>query len=905
MSLVIEFGAAGSEDAALVGGKGASLGRLTAAELAVPPGFSVTTDAYREHLTANGLSGVIEDFLTGLDYTDPADLEARTAKLRAQIIDAPMPPAMRAAVVDAYGSLGVDTSVAVRSSGTAEDLAEASFAGLHDSFLDVRGADDLVDAIRRCWASMWTARATAYRGDKGFDQRAVAIAVVVQRMVPSEVSGVLFTGNPSNAATDEMVINASWGLGEAIVSGQATPDEFVLRARDLHIVQRRLGDKAIRIDNDPDARSGTTTTEVPLVDQQRYCLTDAQVAELGALGRRVTDHCDGFPQDIEFAFAGGELYLLQSRPITGVLFSWDADLEDESWQPYAEEEGTLWSRALTDEMWTGACTPLYYSIRGRLWCYTDWTAAEMWGLPGHAGHKDWKYYKGVPYANAAWWDTLVQVYPPSLRAMFVRNLDPRRAADLIAAPHHRMTMAKVMSRAFVLDRNFNDPSRIFKSLDEFLYGEFTTKAAGRTDEEISRLSDRELIRYADDLVELEARYPIKAWSICWLYYPMALHLLGHMIQHWYRGNDATVMMTLVSGTPRRTATVIETTELWELSRGLRRSPDARAAFERSDAISFESALAESAAGQAWLVAYREFRDRYGHRGHADRDIYHARRSEDPALDYNALAALLPIDDDHAPDIAESRTNARREAAYLDVTDSLRRGPLGSIKVEAFKVVFEWIGKFNIFRDDERSFADISTMSLKRAYQEIGRRLTRRGLAESDRDFYFLGRDELYDVLLGRANMKLARAKIAARMKNFDAVDAKEVVRPEHLLGNNPAHFGEDEDTGTGTWRGTPTSGGSVTGTARVVRRLSEIGSIKSGEILVTNSTDPGWTPVFLIIKGVVVETGGLLSHASCLAREYGFPAVQLPGAISKIPDGAIITIDGDTGVVTLADSGGS
>jgi pyruvate,water dikinase len=192
------------------------------------------------------------------------------------------------------------------------------------------------------------------------------------------------------------------------------------------------------------------------------------------------------------------------------------------------------------------------------------------------------------------------------------------------------------------------------------------------------------------------------------------------------------------------------------------------------------------------------------------------------------------------------------------------------------------------------------MSIKRCYLELNRRLMERGVFESDRDFYFLGREELYDVLAGRANMKLVRAKIAARAANFDQVNAKLVPTAAFIQNYAPVDRSlEAEMLAPGTFRGMPTSSGTITARARVVRDLKDIGVVRSGEILIANATDPGWTPVFFVIKGVIVETGGILAHAACLAREYGFPSVQLPGAMQKIPDGALITVDGNTGLVTI------
>ncbi|MFC3242812.1 PEP/pyruvate-binding domain-containing protein [Gordonia humi] len=243
-----------------VGGKGKNLAELVADGFDVPGGFIVSTEAYGLALQEAGFaSHVLADVRT-IDYDDLAALDSVSGRIRSMIEAVAIPAALRDEVAKAYASLGDDMRVAVRSSGTAEDTAAASFAGLHDTFLEICGVDDVLDAIRRCWASMWTARAVSYRNSNGFDHGEASIAIVVQAMVHSAISGVMFTANPLNARTDEMVINASYGLGEAIVSGQVTPDEYVVGGDDLAIKRAHIGDKALTITR-AESGSGTVTAD--------------------------------------------------------------------------------------------------------------------------------------------------------------------------------------------------------------------------------------------------------------------------------------------------------------------------------------------------------------------------------------------------------------------------------------------------------------------------------------------------------------------------------------------------------------------------------------------------------------------------------------------------------------------
>ena len=271
------------------------------------------------------------------------------------------------------------------------------------------------------------------------------------------------------------------------------------------------------------------------------------------------------------------------------------------------------------------------------------------------------------------------------------------------------------------------------------------------------------------------------------------------------------------------------------------------------------------------------------------------------MDYRSFEAFLAVEEAHDPAVLEEQPNARRKAAYAEVLENIRDKPFGMFKAEIFKTVCSYLEELRVLRDDHRHFVDVSTYTYKRTFVEIGRRVHEQGALEEERDFYFLGKEELYDLFQGRGNRPLLQAKIAARKRNFDRLDQKEVINPLFVCRNRPLDFESDgvDDGDGGVFRGTGSSRGSATGTARVLKRLNEIGRVQKGDILVVNATDPGWTPVFLLISGLILEGGGILSHGASLSREYGIPAVQLSSALRKIPDGATITINGDSGLVTI------
>ncbi|MDQ1425031.1 MAG: pyruvate, water dikinase, partial [Acidimicrobiaceae bacterium] len=356
----------GAGSAALVGGKGSNLGELVAAGVAVPAAFCVTTEAYKRFVDDNRLAASVSEILAGVDYEDAAGVEAKAASIRALFESAPIPAGVESDVVAAYVALedlvGGGMSVSIRSSATAEDLPDNSFAGQQDTYLHVSGAAAVLNAVRRCWASLWTGRAVAYRHHHRFAHETVLLAVVVQQMFPSEVSGVVFTANPVTSNPGEFFLNASWGLGEAVVSGQVNPDQLVVAKGSMEVVDRRLSDKKVMSVPD-ESGQGSAVVAVPAYRRNVQALPDDRVRELCAIAQHIEDHY-GFPQDIEWGYAGGRFAILQAREITGADLDFGNELE--TWKtPRARadmyDERWVWSRAYSDEVQTGPSTPSFYT----------------------------------------------------------------------------------------------------------------------------------------------------------------------------------------------------------------------------------------------------------------------------------------------------------------------------------------------------------------------------------------------------------------------------------------------------------------------------------------------------------------------------------------------------------------
>lgn len=882
----------------MVGGKGANLGRLATADLPVPPGFVIGTDAYIAHIAP--VKDRIAATLERVDYENAEELEHLVEQIRHIIVDTDMPADVAAQIRTAYGELG-GAYVAVRSSGTAEDLEGASFAGLHDTYLDVQGPEAVLDAVKRDWASLWTGRAVAYRKSGGFTAFP-SIAVVVQTMVPAEVSGVMFTGNPLNEATDEIMINASWGLGEAVVQGITTPDEYILRHKRFEVLEKTIGSKEVEVVCNPDTGLGAVSRAVDDERRTQFTLTDAQAADLARVGAGVQDLYEGFPQDIEWAYAEGKFMLLQARPITGVAFSWDADVthsvqgnDDLEAVPY----DNIWSRVFPEEMWTGAITPLMFSWRcwGLNQCHS--VGVHAFGYPDqdHTTRRLWRYHRGVSYYNVeADRHRIKESIPPQLRPGMLHKIPTMYHEEVLNAPfdwgRYYNMFRKVESER--PDMGFNWWSHLER---DFISSETYREATRpRTKEERESMTDEELKQHLADVIRLEISSYDPPWNGLLWYMGEAMGWLGWICFNWYNGERENVSVDLVTGVRRPNIVGEEAHAAWELANMIGRSPELRSLLEIYPDERFFDFLDQCIDGPTFREKYEKYVTERGHRGHPDRDIYFDRRADNVMVDLIPWQGML---DEPDPRPAELETRQRLEDSIKHVHDNLAAQDNGTWKAFLFDTLVDFTHRSLEYRDNEREVMDWSTYDIKICFEEVGRRCVERGRLAEVKECYFLTMEELYDVLAGRDNPRMTRAKVDARRKNFDEINTGARDPVPFIQRSRPSAIDEPEITGEGVLPGKPTSAGRVTGVARVVHELNQIGRINRGDILVVHATDPGWMPVFGRIKGIVLESGGLISHGAIIAREFGLPGAQLAGARRLIPDGATITVNGDSGLIKV------
>lgn len=828
MSLVIDFSEIDGTMLAVVGGKAANLGELTRAGLPVPQGFCVTTDAYRAVAEADELA-----------RTTPENA-------RRTLLETAVPQEIRDAIVDGYRKLGAGVPVAVRSSATAEDLPFASFAGQQDTFLNVVGEDEVVDAVRRCWASLWTDRAVSYRETNRIDHTTTYLAVVVQRMVQSAVSGVMFTANPVTGTRDQIVIDASPGLGEAVVSGAVNPDHFVVDGTE--IVEKRLGDKKFVIRSLP----GGGTEHVDVGENDEPCLSDGQIHALAVLGRKVQQHY-GSPQDTEWAIdADGELHLTQARPITTLFPLPDnPDGGDHVYFCFSLAQGL--ERPIT---------PMGRAVFGEI----AMTAFEI-----IIGDPDSKSY--VQSGERIFFD-VTKVLQSKVGREFVTRLlavMEARSSEVLSGlfddPRFAIRNSSptpAIKRVLRLARRFRVPVIVWKALAN-------PEKAVRN----ALLMEREILDKAANLsIEQSLRQcvvPVLPRLAPTALVGFALLGLVGLVVKTKPGE----LQTVLRGLPNNITTEMDLA-LWQLAQDIRRDPVALRQFQNG----------------ARPASLDSFLAKWGHRAVAEIDLGLPRWSDDPTYVVGVVRNYLRLEDENAaPDALFARGAKEAEA----MIETLARRAWGR----------GWFVRFALRRTrllaglrEYPKYLIITLFGLlRKRIEAAGAQLVSDGRLAAATDVFFLNFEEM------RSTQGDLREIVARRREVYDREMRRRHI-PRVLLsdGTEPeaVHHGAPVE---GDLVGTPASAGTITGIARVV--MDPVGAhLEPGEILVAPSTDPGWTPLFLTAGGLVMEMGGANSHGAVVAREYGIPAVVgVREAVTRIKTGERITVDGSTGAVTTLENG--
>ncbi len=874
-------------DLPLAGGKGANLGGLIQAQVPVPGGFVVTTEAYRSFVVENGVWPKIQTALESSRLDNPEELESASEKIRALFSDAIVSRGVIDELSEAYCSLGEFEHVAVRSSATAEDLPDLSFAGQQDTYLNIVGQAALLDALVRCWASLWTARAIAYRARNGIAQEEVTLAVVVQKMVQSEASGVMFTANPMSENRDQIVIDATIGLGEALVSGLVEPDNYTVDGD--RIAAKTLGAKALVIHGKTDG--GTATVKRDNASLQ--ALPDAAILELARLGRRI-ERVFGEPQDIEWTWAGGKLSIVQSRPITTLYPALSGN-----------DEGrflALFSMGAMQGM-LDPFTPLgidtFKTLVGAI--------APLFGLPGSIEGQRGLYEAGnriffnfTPLLRSKPGRGFLSLYTsaidPGSNGIAARLMEDPRLALRKPGMKLRTAMGFLWvgkSIAFNVLRSNVAPAKARARIQRFVQ-EFVSDIEARN-AGVGNLSER--VALMEEVLRSLPPVFYRRLVPCIAAGQVPLQLLLRLFSKIPNGPET--VMELTRGLPFNVTTEMDLT-LWAVSRAIKADASSERYFNVGDAASLARDYMQKKLPPLSQEAIAGFMDRYGMRGVGEIDLGRPRWREEPTSLFQSIKSYLAMPDgDKAPDEVFKRGRQAAAEARIKLLGMARLLPGGRLRVPGVDGMIRRIRELAGLRETPKFSAVKALTAMREGLLASGRDLKAAGILENEGDIFFLRVAELKAVAAGED--RDWKALVTGR-REFYGREKKRRRIPRVLLGDGTAFYdgmGASGSDGPGVLSGSPVSAGVVEGTVRVVFEPHAT-ELLHGEILVCPGTDPAWTPLFLAAAGLVMEVGGVMTHGSVVAREYGIPAVVgVHEATSRLKTGQRVRVDGSSGRVTI------
>lgn len=868
--LVLPLTHGGPPPLSLVGGKARNLMRLTEAGMAVPAGFCVTTRAYEAFIGRNELDRVVRGSMCSLEDGDRGARFAASHRIRGAMLSGVMPDDVTEAITRHYRELsGSNEScrVAVRSSATAEDLADASYAGAHATLLNVRGLPALLDAVRICWASLWMEQVASYRCRIGAGNGDLAIAVVVQKMIDSKVSGVLFTIDPVTGDHDRLTIEACWGLGESLVSGKTLPDHYELDRRNLRLCTQMFGRQREIVEC---AEEGIRTVSLEDSLRRRPCLNTKQLHCLGRIALAIEDQFAS-PQDIEWAIETDEdeaefdpegIYILQSRPVTVLATQSPQAAGDEPWESPVRE--AVWVRRSGGvvEHLAGPASPLFATAQLPLICARlDAQCPEM----------------GV-------------ITPPPTYALingyFFNRSDYRLGLGAPLLPFNYWRAARKGARDW-RDRVLPDQTIAFSALSSF---------------DLSSAIVPQLMQHIEELFFFNAMAwdnAIRASRTYVFTEPLFRRIFERFIQP-VTGGDA---LTFLCGFESQAMEGEH--RLWELTESARLLP---AIGERLRSYTPEEAwerIATDPACLSWVGKLTEYCRSFGHLD-ASLDYLYPTMADDPIKALRSIRARLEAGAED-PLERQHKLALEREIGTSRVLRELRNRPL---RRRLFQWALSWAQEGASTREDIFFFAFRGWPVARRAILHLGNTLVEAGALTCPEDIFFLTWEELQELdtsahgalwtMAADRRSRYERRKSLTPPPRIPLDGPPLTLRRKAIAWLKRRLIGSAQTTTDNVLWGAPVSPGVVTGPARIVRSFEEADRLHAGDILVTTAATPEWISAFAIAAGLVTDVGGPLSHGSIIAREFGIPTVMgVRVATTAISEGQLITIDGAAGSIRL------
>jgi pyruvate,water dikinase len=896
-------------DLSSVGDKGASLMKLFKMGLNIPSGFCITTNAFKTLFCDVLSETILRTRDANLDRI--SELEKISQLAQRVVMNASISDCLALTICEAYSKLAGDAGehmpVAVRSSVIAADVSAASFSGQHGSFSNVSGNNDLIWHIKKCWASLWSARAISYRHNRGFDHAQVFSAVIVQRMIPSEISGLLLTEHPFNKDGNHLLIKTGCDLGQAADPGKESVAEYVVAKDTGDIVSKRIEEIS---PNGVAVNRGSKAQEVQVSAGNTRSLPDSIIRDLAEIGKEIEQSFSS-SQEVEWAIAGNNIYILQTRPVTSLNKRIMEIIAKEKQKLANCSPASVWSDKMVSETMTYP-KPLSTEFI-RKFMSKDGTIGIFYEKELDFGrpYSDpvISFICGRPYLNR---NELIKPFsfmgfPLKPFAYEKVRKDPSRANALFPLVDAGFCGLKLIFYflkvavvfPYTLHKLFTRLYRLKKMMDTY-YEEFSNKILPAYLAYIDDLKRKDPADFNED--ELVSR-------IRSLFDHLArVSTMGH-VKSEFASDIAYYILKAIVGEKANNLTCgidgdkhLETNiELWKTVQ--QASPQVTDIFLTEPLENLQDQLNKIESGKDFLKKLDIFLDRYGHRAHNEIELADPRWKEDPEYLFGIIRTYVKAKRAN-PVEHFLRMKKIRKADEKIIREKLTSGfinKLVPVKYAIYRFALKSVHRYSPLRESTKFYYLMEIEQLRRYLLELGSRLAsdRYNCLNNKSDIFFLFSEELQAIVEKKRSSKQTKRLIMER--KMDYLLKKRIPVPSVIFHDGLESIGqESEHKAADVLSGTGVTKGKVTGTARIIKTPLQIGNLNHGDIMVAPTTDPGWTPLFFIVNALVMDTGNALSHGAVLAREYGLAAVvNVPGATEFIKDGQQITVDVEQGKVFL------
>lgn len=890
-------------DVNLIGMKAANLGILIQNNVNVPEGYVIMTNAYKLFLKHNNLRDLIHKTLSDVDFNSFMSIKLCSMKIRNAFLEGKLPDSL-IHEIRSKSELILNHPLAIRSSASAEDLPNMSFAGQYDSYLNIMGEKETLQHIKCCYSSLWTTRAISYRIKNDISHFDLEVAVIIQKLISAKSAGILFTLNPINPNQSQIFIESNFGLGESIASGKISPDQFIIEVEGkkrnvFKILDKRVGNKRYSIQPDSSINtSGVKILDLPDQLNERPSLSDEHILELSKIGIQIEAIFDKKPQDIEWAIDDEDVInIVQTRPVTSKVTSIGDNIP-------------IYSRGYSDDYWNDDTTPLFFDLLGSQ--ITKIVNIELNSIMGYEriDKKLIKLYKSHVYFNLDVLKRKVEYEIPS----FIRNEDVLNYFPEGEGPYGKETMKKLPFRLFKrliseLRIRFHDPDGAMSKTAQ-KYEQWTKEVFNPYCEEFDtklkniRMSGdlKSLFKLAEDLDKIM----ISHFRL--IRYGIPVHNIGmnlmtqYLLNRFFGKKEAqNIFPILISGLNHK---LKETNDrIHQLANIVNNSSHLKPIFNQNSSIELLNQIQgdDDSESIQFLDEFNNFLTDFGDRGFT-REIYYPRWKEAPHLVIDILRSLSSEESGKSSAI-NNNIEIERLKIESKVKGKIKSKIFGQLLWKLFSGILKNSRKYIIFRENQRFNLDKWITRNRELYLEIGNIFIEQGIIEKDSDIFFLYKKEIMRVIFDEyTESMLTKLSKLVKERRIDFLKYENVLPPKFLFGSNEFNDVIEFDRNSTKIKGIPASLGLITAPVRILNDINSIPSVQSGEILVVPRTDPGWTPVFSKIGGLITETGGILSHGAVVSREYGIPAVtNITNACKILKTGQIITINGFNGICILKD----